>query len=211
MLQLRGIRVQHGDNRILSGIDLCVTKGDKIWIHGPSGSGKTTLLKVMFCAEYFQGRLLYQNRPVTPLELAHYRSQLGFVSQRIPDFDLTVGEVLRYPFHFRVNRHRPFPQNQAMELLAQLRFKPEILDRRFPGLSGGEKQRLMVLLLLLINRPVFLLDEVTAALDPENIETVVRLLTSLPEKTVVSVSHNTDWQAFCTRSLLMQSGRLREK
>lgn len=208
MLQLERIRVQHDGNPILRDVDLSVAKGEKIWIHGPSGSGKTTLLKVLFCAEYFEGRLLHENRPVTPPELTHYRSHLGFVSQRIPDFDLTVGEVLRYPLQFRANRHRSFPQDRAMELLAQLHFKQDVLSRRFPSLSGGEKQRLMVLLLLLVNRPVFLLDEVTAALDPENIENVVRLLTASPGRTVISVSHNRDWETFSTRSLFMQSGSL---
>jgi len=210
MLKLQNIRVEHADKRILDGIDLSINPGDKVWLHGPSGSGKSTLLKVLFCAEYFTGRVLFHNQPVGAAGLVDYRSHLGFISQRIPDFDQTAEEVLHHPFHFRANRHRAFPLKRSRELLEEMRFDPQILGQRFTDLSGGEKQRLMVLVLLLIDRPVFLLDEVTAALDPRNIDTVVRLLTSSPDHTVVAVSHNTEWQAHANRSLVMESGRLRE-
>ncbi len=210
ILKLQSIQVQYDDTPVLQGIDLNVARGDRIWIHGPSGGGKTTLLKVLFCAEFFSGSLLYQNRPVEPACLEVYRSRLGFVSQKIPDFDCDVDEVLQYPFHFRANRRLPFPHARAMELLSELRFDRDILARRFSDLSGGEKQRLMVLLMLLINRPIFLLDEVTAALDPDNIETVIRLLTASAERTIISVSHDTVWKNYCSRSLSMQAGRLRE-
>lgn len=210
MLRLEDIRVEHGNTKILRGIHLEVKPGEKLWIHGPSGSGKSTLLKVMFCAEYFNGRLLFNDQAVSPRTLPDYRSRLGYISQKIPGFSFNVEEVLRYPFMFRANRRVPFPMDRAREILTQLRFDIHIISRRFADLSGGEQQRLMIVLLLLLDRPIFLLDEVTAALDPDNIETVVDLLTKAPDKTVISVSHNSEWRRHCSRSLLLDAGDFRE-
>jgi len=210
MLRLEDIRVKHGKTEILRGIHLAVRPGEKLWIHGPSGGGKSTLLKVMFCAEYFSGRLIFNHQAITSETLPDYRARLGYISQRIPDFSGSVEEVLRHPFRFRANRRFPFPMDRAREILTLLRFDTRVLTKQFADLSGGERQRMVVLLLLLLDRPVFLLDEVTAALDPDNIERVVNLLTRVPDKTVISVSHNTEWRKHCTRNLLMVDGDLRE-
>lgn len=211
MIRLEHVLVQKQGKKILNDINLRVETGEKILIHGPSGSGKSTLLKTLFCFERFKGRLLFSGAPVIPETINAYRSHLGFVSQRLPGFDALAGAVLRYPFQFHVHRHRLFPEERSRELMQALRFSPELLKQPFSELSGGEKQRLLVMQLLLIDRPVFLLDEVTAALDPENIETVIRLLTESPERTVVSVSHNREWEEYCSRALIMREGSIQEE
>jgi len=211
MLRLEHVHLQKQGKKILNDIQLRVAQGEKLLIRGPSGAGKSTLLKVLFCFERFSGDLLFSGDPVVPSTLSEYRSHLGFISQRLPSFDAPAVEVLRFPFHFRVHRHRRFPEKRSRELMEALRFSPDLLNQPFSDLSGGEKQRLLVLQLLLIDRPVFLLDEVTAALDPENIETVIRLLTATPQRTVISVSHNQEWGRYCSRTLVMQSGSFQEE
>ena len=211
MLRLEHVHLRKQGKIILNDIHLRVAPGEKLLIRGPSGAGKSTLLKVLFCFERFSGDLIFSGTPVTPETLNEYRAHLGFISQRLPNFDADAGEVLRFPFHFHAHRHRRFPEKRSRELMTELQFSPDLLKQPFSDLSGGEKQRLLVLQLLLIDRPVFLLYEVTAALDPENIETVIRLLTASPERTVISVSHNHEWGRYCSRTLVMQSGSFQEE
>ena len=79
------------------------------------------------------------------------------------------------------------------EYLRQFQLDPAILRKDFSSLSGGEKQRVMLIAGLLMNRNVFLLDEITASLDVELRKQVVDLFASRGDWTVLAVSHDAVW------------------
>jgi len=66
-------------------------------------------------------------------------------------------------------------------------------------LSGGEKQRLALVSALLLDRPILLLDEASAALDAEAKRAVAAHLSGMHDLTVLSVSHDAEWQGFSNR------------
>jgi alpha-D-ribose 1-methylphosphonate 5-triphosphate synthase subunit PhnL len=170
---------------VLDGIDLAARPGECVVLDAPSGSGKSTLLRALY-GNYRadRGRILVRHRgamvdvavasPRLLLELR--RETIGYVSQflrvipRVPTLDLVAEPLLRHGASASSARER------AGELLQALAV-PERLWRLAPAtFSGGEQQRVNIARALIVEHPLLLLDETTAALDAENRARVLTLL-----------------------------------
>lgn len=75
----------------------------------------------------------------------------------------------------------------------------EILNKDIAALSGGEKQRIAVICAFLLDRGIILLDEASSALDKTATLAILELLNSKKMLTVISVSHDENWQSFSDR------------
>ncbi|MGD2091043.1 MAG: ATP-binding cassette domain-containing protein [Candidatus Aminicenantes bacterium] len=208
MIQLEHVNVIKQDVVILKDINLTIEKGDKILLKGESGSGKSTLIKSLLYFEHFQGRILFNGEAITRKNLCLYRRQSGYISQTVPKFKENVREFLKIPYTFKSNKTLTFDSQKMLELLKKLNFVESILDKNFSELSGGEKQRLLILQMLMLNRPIYLLDEVTSALDKKNIQAAVSLITEDKSRTIVSISHNQEWEDLCSRVMEIDHGKI---
>jgi putative ABC transport system ATP-binding protein len=208
MIELEHLKVIKRDTVILKDINLTIQKGDKILLKGESGSGKSTLIKSLLYFEHFQGRIIFNGEPITRKNLCHYRRQSGYISQTVPKFNENVRDFLEIPYTFKSNKTLTFNSQKMLELLTKLNFTESILDKNFTELSGGEKQRLLILQMLMLNRPIYLLDEVTSALDKKNIRAAVSLITDDESRTILSISHNEEWEQYCSRVMEIDHGKI---
>ncbi len=208
MIQLEDVNVIKQDTAILKDINLTIGKGDKILLKGESGSGKSTLIKSLLFFEHFQGRLLFYGETVTRESLCSYRRRSGYIGQTVPNFHENVRDFLRIPYQFKANKKLTFDSQQMLQLLNALHFDETVLDKNFSELSGGEKQRMMILQMLMMDKPIYFLDEVTSALDKKNIKAAVSLITGDKKRTVVSISHNQEWEDCCTRVIELEKGKI---
>lgn len=208
MIKLEHLKVIKQDTVILKDINLTIQKGDKILLKGESGSGKSTLIKSLLYFEHFQGRILFNGEAITRKNLCHYRRQSGYISQTVPKFNENVRDFLEIPYTFKSNKTLTFDSQKMLELLKKLNFAESILEKNFSELSGGEKQRLLILQMLMLNRPIYLLDEVTSALDKKNIRAAVSLITGDESRTILSISHNEEWLDHCTRVIEIDHGEI---
>lgn len=185
---------------VLDQVDLDLNPGECLVLDGPSGTGKSTLLKLVY-ANYRAsgGRILLRQggggtldggtldsgtldiTQATPRELLTMRREsVGYVSQflrvipRVPALDVVAepllgdGEVSAE--QLAAARH------EAGAWLTRLRI-PERLWQLPPAtFSGGEQQRINIARSLIKPRPLLLLDEPTASLDPANTRTVIELI-----------------------------------
>jgi alpha-D-ribose 1-methylphosphonate 5-triphosphate synthase subunit PhnL len=170
---------------VLDGIELAVRPGECVVLDAPSGSGKSTLLRALY-GNYRadRGCILVRHRgamvdvaaaaPRLLLELR--RETIGYVSQflrvipRVPTLDLVAEPLLRHGASPQAARERAGGLLQALAL-------PERLWRLAPAtFSGGEQQRVNIARALVVEHPLLLLDEPTAALDAENRARVLSLL-----------------------------------
>jgi energy-coupling factor transporter ATP-binding protein EcfA2 len=94
------------------------------------------------------------------------------------------------------------------KLLESLNLDISLLKEKFSTLSGGEKQRCVVLQVLMLDKDIYFFDEITSGLDRKNIIKVVSLLTKSPQKTVISISHNQEWEEFCQRKWFLKKGKM---
>jgi ABC-type bacteriocin/lantibiotic exporter with double-glycine peptidase domain len=186
--------------------------GDRILITGRSGQGKSTLLALIANQrQATSGQVLWNGLPYADYNQSLQHS-FALVSQEAELFNLSIRENLTLS--------RPVSDSQLHDLLRSLDLT-ELITNLPAGLetvvgekalriSAGQKQRINIARALLLNRPILLLDEPTAHLDPTTEAKVLdRLARIEPSTSVVIVSHRTDLQTFCSRHYEFMDGTLR--
>lgn len=162
-VELRGIRKSFGKDLALSGIDLCIYRGEFFSLLGPSGCGKTTLLRILAGLELADtGQVLIRGKDVTRLP-AHKRSvNTVFQSYALFPF-MSVAENVG--FGLRMQKvPAPTIQRKVSDVLELVEIS-SFAHRRPHELSGGQRQR-VALARAIVNEPeVLLLDEPLSALD----------------------------------------------
>jgi putative ABC transport system ATP-binding protein len=123
----------------------------------------------------------------------HVRRKISYVSQNLDIDDGPVRGLINRVLAFKANANIKPSDTELSHWLKFLRLKESILRDNFERLSGGEKQRIAILIALLLKRHIFLLDEVTSALDSELKERVIDYFTSGSDATVIVISHDKDW------------------
>jgi ABC-type iron transport system FetAB ATPase subunit len=139
--------------------------GQCITISGPSGSGKSLLLRMLCDLDPNTGEILLDGAPRSSINPPAWRAQVLYQPAEPAWWLPTAGA------HFRPGQ---IPRMQ--ELLPQLNLSPQLLEHEVSRLSTGERQRMALIRSLACNPKVLLLDEPTAALDPESVAATEALL-----------------------------------
>src|SRR5699024_3163694 len=179
VVDLEGVSVSFGDNQVLSGVTWRIAPGERTGILGANGAGKSTLLGLVAgTIEPSSGRIK-RGKTVRLAVLDQQFSQLGKIAGD------RVREVLaRTKTTFNVEGRDLTPA----QLLERLGFGRAHLSARVNDLSGGQKRRLQLLLVLLSEPNVLILDEPTNDVDTEMLTAMEDLLDSWPG-TLIVVSH----------------------
>ena len=217
LLEVKHLHKEFGSSVILRDLNLEVHKGEVVVIIGPSGCGKSTLLRCLNGLENIQsGEILLDGKPLRKDsgDISAMRQKIGMVFQSYDLFPhLTVLEnILLAPMKVQ-KRKRAEAEQEAMALLE----KVGLADRRndYPRqLSGGQKQRIAIVRALIMHPEILLLDEITAALDPEMVHEVLEVVLNLARSgsTMLIVTHEMSFaRAVADRILLLENGGIAEE
>ncbi len=208
ILELQSLTVSLAGRTILHDISLRLEEGDKVVLQGPSGSGKSSLLKaILGLLPVASGRILYRGSEIGPENIKTFRRHVAYVAQEPVLGGNTAQDALLLPFTFRHRRQSPPSDRQIEEILDELGLPNSLLGQAATSLSGGEKQRLALARAILLEVRLFLLDEITSALDPESQERIVSTLANR-ELTVLAVTHGGAFDRDFGRFLKIKSGEL---
>ncbi len=189
LLEARDLVVLREGRRILDGATIAVRPGEAVAIQGPSGSGKTTFARALATlVEADAGTVLLDGQDAREIAPTQYRSRVAFLAQQPAMFAGTVRDNLAAG---PALHGKSLGEAEARELTLAVGLEESILPREAGTLSGGEKQR-VALARALANAPqVLLLDEPTAALDPDAGERIIALLRALSGRglSVIMVTH----------------------
>lgn len=215
MLEVKNLKKNFGDKKVLKGISLKVEKGELVGIIGPSGCGKSTFLRCLnFLEEPTSGKIILDNDDLTDnKDLTKLRRKVGMVFQQFNLFNnMTVLKNLIFaPVKLNI-----LSEKEAIIKAREYLKKIELSDKEdfYPmELSGGQKQRVAIIRTLMMNPEIILFDEPTSALDPEMIGEVTHLMRELKKNdiTMLIVSHEMNFiKSFCTRVIYMEDGKILE-
>lgn len=217
LLEIKHLHKAFGDHTILEDFSLEVARGEVVVIIGPSGCGKSTLLRCINALEDFQsGEILLQGSPINRSDKDVYRmrQKIGMVFQSYELFPhLTIlDNILLAPTKVQ-KRDRKEAETEAKELLAKVGLADRCAD--FPRqLSGGQKQRIAIVRALIMHPEILLLDEITAALDPEMVHEVLDVVLALARSgsTMLIVTHEMAFaKAVADRILFLENGVIAEE
>jgi general L-amino acid transport system ATP-binding protein len=216
MIEMIGVHKWYGDFHVLKGVDLTVSRQERIVICGPSGSGKSTLIRcINRLEEHQRGRIVVDNVELTNniRNIEKVRAEVGMVFQLFNLFPhLTIIENLTLgPIWVR-----KVPKKAAEETAMHFLEKVHIAEqaRKYPGqLSGGQQQRVAIARSLCMSPKVMLFDEPTSALDPEMIKEVLDVMIDLAREgmTMIVVTHEMGFaRSVAHRVLFMDFGQIVE-
>jgi len=168
-----------------------IEKGKVTTLVGESGGGKTTILKMLNkMISPTQGEILYEGRELSKIDSVIHRRQVTMLSQNPVVFDGSIKDNLVAGLNFQ---GRPIPDDNTLKrVLEQVSLKKE-LEEVSDRLSGGERQRLALGRILLLDSPVYLLDEPSSALDDQTEGIIIDMITDYVRgnnKTLVMVTHS---------------------
>ncbi len=191
-IAVKGLRKSMENHPILAGIDLEFQAGAVNVIIGPNGAGKTTLLRVIGLLEKPDcGQVLFDNRTsagFSAVEKTAWRRKIGFVFQTPLLLAGSVSDNLVYGLQVR----KQAVDSAAVEAVLQKVGLQGREGQEAKKLSGGEKQRLQLARVMLLEPELYLLDEPTANLDPISTRTIEGLIGEIAcrGKTIVLATHN---------------------
>lgn len=190
-LSVENLTLEFGNQTLFSDLSFEVGQGQKVCLAGPSGCGKSSLLKSFAgLIRPPKGQILIDGKRLDEKSVWNLRRNISYVCQE-PDLGQgVILEQLRQPFHYKANQHIPWSPQSLADYCSMFRLSETLLQKQTSELSGGEKQRLAIIIALLLQRPILLLDEPVSALDKESKQTLKKLLIEDTAKTILFVSHD---------------------
>jgi ATP-binding cassette, subfamily F, member 3 len=193
VLELENATLSAGDKELLRDAELWLERGEHVSLVGPNGAGKTTLIETLA-----ERRELERGK----LRRGH-NAEIGYLSQHAEELaaDGTVLEACQ--------RATGLTPNKARALLGRFLFSGEEAEKPVSGLSGGERRRLSLAILVQSGANVLILDEPTNHLDIESREALEDALRTFGG-TVLLVSHDRALlDAVGNRTIAVEDGGLR--
>jgi ATP-binding cassette subfamily B protein len=198
---------------VLHEVSFDVPGGSRVAIVGPTGAGKTTLVNLI--SRFYdpqQGRVRIDGVDVRDVSLASLRTQVSFVFQETYLFSDTVAGNIAYG--------RPHVSQEEIVAAAKLaqadsfitalpQCYQTLLGERGSSLSGGQRQRLAIARALVTNPRVLILDDATAAVDPETEDQIRRAMTvAMQGRTTFVIAHRISTVKSADLVVVLEHGRV---
>jgi ATP-binding cassette subfamily B protein len=215
-VELRGVgfRYPGTDRMVLRGVDFTLEPGESVAIVGRTGSGKTTLLNLIArLYEPTEGMLLLGGVPAERWPRGVSRRRFGIVPQETFLFSQTIRENIAFGSDDGDPAADPERAARRAGLGPDLDRFPQgldtILGERGITLSGGQKQRVALARALALERPVLLLDDAFASVDPGTEERILESLFALePRPALVLATHRRSALLRVDRILVLDQGQI---
>jgi len=210
-IEFRSVSFGYGGEKIFDGLDLEIPAGEITALVGPSGAGKTTVVDLAVGLVLPEsGEVRIDGHPIGNLDLSQWRRHIGYVPQEmfllhdtiarnvsLGDPDVTPAQIVE-----------ALKAAQAWEFVSRM---PQGVDstvgERGSAISGGQRQRIAIARALLHHPWLLILDEATAALDPESEQAIWNGVAGLRGRmTILAISHQDTLRRVADRVYRLEHG-----
>ena len=210
LLEVRNLSYSHPDGtQALVDVSLDLEYGETLALFGPNGSGKTTFLLQLNGTLKGSGEIRVAGISMTKKNLPEIRKQVGIVFQEADEqlFMPTVLEDVMFgPLNLGWSQQTA--EKLSREALRAVGILPELFSRPPFHLSSGEKRRVALAGVLVMEPQLLLLDEPTTSLDPPGQRVLLQLLKTLPQAKIVATHDVHFAAALSSRAAFLDRGRI---
>ena len=200
MIEIKNLNVKSGKKEILKGVNLKLVKGKAYVLMGPNGSGKTTLANVLMGNPKYKissGEILFNKKNITKLPTNERAKKGFFLSFQFPVEipGVTISNFLRTAYNSIKEKRISFLdfkrllEEKAKELNINKKFLERYLNENF---SGGEKKKMEILQMLVLNPEFIILDETDSGLDIDSLKIISKAIKKFIDKnkTILIITHH---------------------
>ncbi len=214
-IELSNVSFRYEDHSplVVDDLSLKIKPGQYVAIVGKTGCGKSTLLRLLLGFEKPQkGAIYYDGRDINTLDLKSLRKRIGVVTQNGKLFqgDIYSNIVISAPY---LSLDDAWKAAEIADIADDIRAMPmgmhTIISEGAGGISGGQKQRLMIARAVAPNPKILMFDEATSALDNITQKKVSEALDSL-KCTRIVIAHRLSTIKQCDRIIVLDGGKIVE-
>lgn len=194
------------NNKILKNINININKNDVIGIFGNSGSGKTTLLKLILGLQKIQqGKILINNKKIQTISKEIYWKNFSYIPQNSILLDGNLHENITLTHDKNINIGKLIKSIKFTDLTNKLKLseKNNHNKENLSKISGGEIQRISISRAIYFDRPIFILDESTNALDKKNQKFILQKIKKIKDKIIFIVTHDRSVLKICNKIIYL--------
>ena len=214
MLELKNIRVVKNKKEILKNVTVSLKPHTLTVVIGKNGSGKSTLLSCLTGESKYQGTIHFDDKDLALMPKRQRAAYISFLPQSLPSVPITVENIVamgRTPYVDMGKNLSEKDEEQIEKAIADTGIET-IRHKKLTEISGGEKQRAYIAMVLAQNTRVIALDEPTTYMDIQFQKELRSLLTELKEKhkkTLITVMHDLSMAAeIADCIILLDEGRV---
>lgn len=205
-VEVTNLIVKYGNTIAVDDISFTINKGEIIGIIGENGAGKTTTVEcIAGIKKNFKGNINVLGKDISKVKRSFYNHlSIQLQNSLFPD-KLKVKEIMDLFSSFYKS---PL---SYMEILSKFDLLDK-MDAYFGNLSGGQKQKISIIVALISNADVLILDELTTGLDPQSRLTSINVIKEFSQgKTLILTTHFLDEiERLCDRVCIMKKGKIIE-
>ncbi|MEX1377082.1 MAG: ATP-binding cassette domain-containing protein [Eubacteriales bacterium] len=191
VIQLININHSFDGRQILNDLSLSVEYGEKLIFNAPSGFGKSTVFNmIMGFIQPDMGSVKVDGIEVNEETAKQIRSKIAFLPQNMMLPNITVEEFVHIIENFESNADIGMNMDVLNTLFEELQLPDDVCSSRLSMLSGGEKQRLMLAIVIALNKKILLLDEALSGVDIERARKVLNYLSEIKDLSIIFISHD---------------------
>lgn len=208
-----GLDLSFDGRCILKNASFTVNKGDKVAIIGKNGSGKSSLIKALVKLEEMKGSIEIDGININDMTDSSFKGLISYIPQNPVLFDDTVMQNIKYG-NAKVFDEEVYRISKALgihESIIKLKngYSTRVGEQG-KLLSGGERQKVLILRALIRESPILVMDEATASLDKQSEYRILGGILKESESTVLAIIHNLELLDMFTKVLWINNGTLVE-
>ena len=188
MIEINNLSFARGNSLVYKNINFSLSQGELLVIKGANGAGKTTLLSnILNFTDPLEGRINYNGTEIDNHIASQYFLYIGETNFAFDS--LTLNQNIEY----WLSIHNVKFDKSVIDKSVNFFFQDLNLDKKFYQLSFGQKKKLQLLLLMLVNKPIWILDDPFNGLDNKSIINVHSLLKKkLENKGIIILTSHQD-------------------
>lgn len=198
LLTIKQLQVKYGDQTALQiNSPLSFEKGERIGVIGSNGAGKTTLVKAILGLTNYEGRIVTQLKPE---QMAAHMQSNAYVTT------MPVKQIMETILNTKIKDNK-----ELQDLIGFFEFE-QCLSKRYKALSGGQKQKFTIIMIMMQKAELTFYDEVTSGLDFETRQKLMEKLVEWyrdKEDSLIIVSHYyEELEQLADKILLLDQGKV---